>query len=189
MRKTYKYKLKPTPEQERELGRRAWPVSLALQHGLGATHQRPGNERASRVSRYQQEAELKDIRAAMPEYARHPLACLARRAGAARQDLSGVLSPGASGRESGLSALSGQRPLHSLHLQGVSAMGRRWTMASWSSPRSGASPCAGRAHWRARPRPSRSAGKRMAGMSASPARMCRYSPSRHWTGDGHRPRD
>ena len=54
-------------------------------------------------------------------------------------------------------------------------MARRWTMASWFCPRSGASPCAGLARLRARPRRSRSPGKRTAGMSASPAPMCQYS--------------
>ncbi len=46
-------------------------------------------------------------------------------------------------------------------------------MASWSSPRSGASRCAGPVRWRARPRRSRSSGRPMAGMSASPVRTCR----------------
>jgi putative transposase len=68
MRKTYKYKLKPTPEQERELGRVLglcrWLYNTALEQRVIAWQR----ARVS-VSRYQQEAELKDIRAAMPEYA------------------------------------------------------------------------------------------------------------------------
>jgi putative transposase len=68
IRKTYKYKLNPTPEQERELGR-----VLCLCRALynAALEQRKIAYRRSgaTISRYQQEAELKDVRAAMPEYA------------------------------------------------------------------------------------------------------------------------
>src|SRR5215831_5733575 len=68
VRKTYKYKLKPTLTQERELGRVLglcrWLYNAALEQRITAWQR----ARAS-ISRYQQEAELKDIRAAFPEYA------------------------------------------------------------------------------------------------------------------------
>src|SRR6185437_11997233 len=68
VRKTYKYKLKPTPQQERELGRVLglcrWLYNTALEQRIVA-YRRAGVT----LSRYQQEAELKDIRAAIPEYA------------------------------------------------------------------------------------------------------------------------
>ena len=68
VRKTYKYKLNPTPEQERALGRvldlSRWLYNTALEQRITAWQR----ARVS-VSRFQQEAELKDIRAAMPEYA------------------------------------------------------------------------------------------------------------------------
>ena len=68
VRKAYKYKLKPTPEQERELrrvlGLCRWLYNTALEQRIIAWKRRHIS-----VSRYQQEAELKDIRAAMPEYA------------------------------------------------------------------------------------------------------------------------
>ena len=68
VRKTYQYKLKPTPVQERELERVLWACrtlyNVALEQRITAWQRR----RVS-VSRYQQEAELKDIRAAFPEYA------------------------------------------------------------------------------------------------------------------------
>jgi putative transposase len=68
VRKTYKYKLNPTPEQERALGRVLglcrWLYNTALEQRITAWQR----ARVS-VSRYQQEAELKDIRAAFPEYA------------------------------------------------------------------------------------------------------------------------
>jgi putative transposase len=68
VRKTYKYKLKPTPEQERELGR---VLGLCRQLYNTALEQRIVAYQRGRVSvsRYQQEGELKDIRAAFPDYA------------------------------------------------------------------------------------------------------------------------
>ena len=177
VRKTFKYKLKPTPKQERELGRVLglcrWLYNTALEQRIIAWQR----ARVS-VSRYQQEAELKDIRAAFPEYAAIHSPCLARCAGAARQDVSGVLSPGARRERKQASRAIRRVPATTPSPTRSLATARRWTTASWSSPRLGASPCAGLARWRARPRRSRSAGKRMAGMSASPAPMCRYSPCR-----------
>jgi putative transposase len=68
VRKTFKYKLTATPQQERELGRMLglcrWLYNTALEQRIVAWQRR----RVS-LSRYQQEAELKDIRAAFPEYA------------------------------------------------------------------------------------------------------------------------
>jgi putative transposase len=68
LRKTLKYKLTPTPEQERELER---VLALCRQLYNSALEQRITAWQRCRVSlsRYQQEAELKDIRAAFPEYA------------------------------------------------------------------------------------------------------------------------
>jgi putative transposase len=68
VRKTYKYKLIPTPTQERELGRVLdlcrWLYNTALEQRITAWQR-------CRIllSQYQQAAELKDIRAAFPEYA------------------------------------------------------------------------------------------------------------------------
>jgi putative transposase len=68
LRKTFKYKLAPTPTQERELARVLglcrWLYNAALEQRIAA-YRRAGVS----LSRYQQEAELKDIRADMPEYA------------------------------------------------------------------------------------------------------------------------
>ena len=70
--KTYTYKLIPTPAQERELER---VVMLCRQLDTVAREQRSTACSTAwqrchvSVSRYQQEAELKDIRAAFPEYA------------------------------------------------------------------------------------------------------------------------
>src|SRR4029077_6527204 len=68
VRKTYKYRLNPTPEQERELARVLglcrWLYNTALEQRITAWQRC-----RVRVSVFQQEAELKDIRAEMPEYA------------------------------------------------------------------------------------------------------------------------
>jgi len=68
MRKTFKYKLNPTAQQERELGR---ILGLCRHLYNTALEQRITAWQRCRVSlsHYQQAAELKDIRAAMPEYA------------------------------------------------------------------------------------------------------------------------
>jgi putative transposase len=68
VRKTFKYKLNPTPEQERELGR----VLILCRHLYNtALAQRVIAWQRARVSvsRFQQEAELKDIRGEFPAYA------------------------------------------------------------------------------------------------------------------------
>ena len=67
-RKTYTYKLTPAPEQEREMGR---VLLLCRRLYNTALEQRITAWQRCHisVSRYQQEAELKDIRAEFPEYA------------------------------------------------------------------------------------------------------------------------
>jgi putative transposase len=66
MRKTFDEKLRPTPAQERVLKEVLWRCrylyNVALEQRITAYQRR-------RVSRYQQEAELKAIREAFPEYA------------------------------------------------------------------------------------------------------------------------
>src|SRR5499433_2799470 len=67
VRKTFKYKFIPTPAQEQVLG---CVLDLCLRLYNTALEQRIIAWQQARVSvsRYQQEAELKDIRAAFPEY-------------------------------------------------------------------------------------------------------------------------
>jgi putative transposase len=68
VRKTFKYKLHPTPQQDWELGRVLglcrMLYNVALEQRITAWRRRHTS-----VSRYVQEAELKDIRATFPEYA------------------------------------------------------------------------------------------------------------------------
>jgi len=68
LRKTFKYKLKPTPHQERELER---VLGLCCRlYNVALEHRKTAYERRHvSISCYRQEAELKDIRAEMPEYA------------------------------------------------------------------------------------------------------------------------
>jgi len=68
LRKAFKYKLKPTPQRERELERVLWLCRRLYNTALEQRKTAYERCRVS-VSRYSQEAELKDIRAAMPEYA------------------------------------------------------------------------------------------------------------------------
>ena len=104
VRKTYKYKLNPTAQQERELAR-VLRLCRALYNT--ALEQRVTAWQRSRVSPLTFPA-----RGGVEGYSRrpsrvrgYPLARVARCAGAAGEDLSGVLSPPASRRESGLPAL------------------------------------------------------------------------------------
>src|SRR6478752_955399 len=68
VRKTYKEKLRPTPPQERALEDVVWRCRMlyntALEQRITAWQRRHVS-----VSRFQQEAELKEIRAEFPEYA------------------------------------------------------------------------------------------------------------------------
>jgi putative transposase len=67
VRKTYQEKLRPTPAQERELERTLWRCrtlyNTALEQRIFLWRQRGVSS-----SRYQQEAELKNLRAELPEY-------------------------------------------------------------------------------------------------------------------------
>src|SRR5258708_11479586 len=69
VRKTFKYKLQPTADQQRELEAVVWHCrtlyNTALERRI--TWGRPA--RGVGASRFQQEAELKEVRAAFPEYA------------------------------------------------------------------------------------------------------------------------
>jgi putative transposase len=68
LHKAYKYKLKPTPDQERQLEEIVWQCrrlyNTALEQRITLWKQR-----SISLSRYEQEAELKYLRAEMPDYA------------------------------------------------------------------------------------------------------------------------
>ena len=68
VRKTYQYKLKPTPEQERALGRTLMLCRHVYNAAIGERRE-AWRMRGVSVNYYQQQAELPDIKTAMPEYA------------------------------------------------------------------------------------------------------------------------
>lgn len=176
LRKTFKYKLKPTPEQERELDR---VLMLCRQLYTTALEQRKtAYERCGvSLSRYDQEAELKDLRAEMREYAgihAHVLQDVLARLDKAFQAFFRRIREG---QTPGYPRFHGRNRYHSVTYKEfgngarldtgflvLSKIGR--IAARWSRPIEGT------------PRRSRSAGKPTAGMSASRAPMCRCSPCR-----------
>ena len=97
------------------------------------------------VTYYQQKAELPGIKEAMPEYAEvhsQVLQDVVLRVDRAFQAFFRRVQ--ARGRRRAIRAFmdataTTASPIH----RWASMAARRWTMASWSSPRSGASPCAG----------------------------------------------
>ena len=134
-------------------------------------------QRGVSLSRYAQEAELKGPAGGVPGVRGHPQPCLAGCAGAARQGLSSVLPAYPQG-DAGLPALSGRDRFNSFTYKSSATGATSRITAFWCSRRLAGWPCAGVARWRGRPRRSRSGGKPMAGMSASPVPMCPCSPCR-----------
>ena len=159
MRKTYKEKLRPTPAQERALDDVLWRCrtlyNTALEQRITAWQRR----RIS-VSRFEQEAELKAIRAEFPEYAAihsHVLQDVLARLDKTYQAFFRRVQRGEKERASRASRAeiaTAPSPSRSM------AMGPRWITATLSSPRSGVSRPLVAAHWRARPRPSPSPRRR-----------------------------
>src|SRR5713101_2642203 len=68
VRKTYQETLKPTPQQERQLAFVLWRCRTLYNTAL-AQRIFLYRQRGVSLTRYQQEAELKDLRAQLPEYA------------------------------------------------------------------------------------------------------------------------
>ena len=169
VRKTYKCKLKPTPKQERELARVLglcrWLYNTALEQRITA-YQRV---RVS-VSRFQQEAELKDIRAEFPDYAAIHSHILQDVLARLEKTYQAFFRRVKAGRTLAFRALSPARATLPSPTRSM-AMARHWRTAFSSCRRLGISLCAGPVRWKARPRWSRSAGKRTGAMPASPAPM------------------
>ena len=118
VRKTYKEKLRPTPAQERALDEVLWRCrtlyNTALEQRITAWQRCHVS-----VTRSQQEAELKAIRAAFPEYAAihsHVLQDVLARLDRTYQ---AFFRRVATGEQAWVPALPGAHPLALLHLQGV----------------------------------------------------------------------
>ena len=120
VRKTYQEKLKPTPQQERQLELLLWRCRVLYNTAL---EQRSAAWQRCHVclTRYQQEAELKAIRAEFPEYAAihsHVLQDVLARLDTTYHAFFRRLASGER-RAGGLPPLPGAQPLPLLHLQGV----------------------------------------------------------------------
>jgi putative transposase len=118
-RTTFKEKLRPTPTQERELERVLWRCrelyNAALEQRITAWQRC----RVS-VSRYEQEAELKDLRAAFPEYAAihsHVLQDVLARLDKTYQAFYRHIQRGDGGKKAGFPRFKGQGRYRSLTLK------------------------------------------------------------------------
>ncbi len=116
--KTFKEKLRPTPAQERQLEAILWRCRALYTAGL---EERREAWRMCHVSvgRWQQAAQLKDLRAELPAYAAihsHLLQDVLARLDKTYQAFFRRVQRG---EQAGLPPLPGTRPLPQLHLQGV----------------------------------------------------------------------
>jgi putative transposase len=152
-RKTYKEKLRPTPTQERELEGVVWRCrtlyNIALEQRITAWQRCHVS-----LTRSQQEAELKAIRAAFPDYAAlhsHVLQGVLARLDTTYQAFFRRL---ASGENPGFPRFQGRDRWHSFSYKEY-GIGAGSTTALWSCPRSGGLGCAGRVPSKAPSRPSR----------------------------------
>ncbi|HEU4782232.1 MAG TPA: transposase, partial [Ktedonobacterales bacterium] len=115
LRKTYKYKLKPTPHQERALDGIVWACrrlyNTALEQRIILYRQRGVS-----LTRYAQEAELKDLRAALPDYAAihsHVLQDVLARLEKTYQDFFRRITRGHGEQTSGFPRFQGRNRYHS----------------------------------------------------------------------------
>jgi putative transposase len=113
--KAYKYKLKPTPEQEHQLEEVLWRCrtlyNTALEQRITVYKQR-----CVTLSQYEQEAELKDLRADMPEYAAmhsHVLQDVLARLNKTYQAFFRRVHRGESGKKLGFPRFQGRERYHS----------------------------------------------------------------------------
>ena len=175
VRKTYKYKLKPTPEQERELGRVLGLCRWLYNTALGAAHHRLATSARLRLA-LSAGSRIEGHPRGVPRVRGHPLAmsckmCWRGSTRPIRRSFAGCRRE----RRRASRAIRARDRYHSFtykeyRQRGDAGQRLPGPVQDWAHRRALVV-----ARWRARPRRSRSAGKRMAGMSASPAPMCRYS--------------
>jgi hypothetical protein len=174
VRKTTKYKRKPTPEQVQALAFVARRCRELLRRVAG-TQRGLAQVRRECHCRAAKRPTPSDHRGATGT-PRHPFSSLAGRAHSAPQSLPAVFYPREIGRDAGLPPVftaPTATPV-SPTSSSVSMVARDWITVARSSPRPGASRCAGRVRWKAHPRQLRSVGKGTGGTSAFPARMRQY---------------
>ena len=117
-RKTYTYKLKPTPQQERQLERVLWRCrtlyNTALEQRITLYKQR-----GVTLTRYTQEAELKDMRAEMSEYAAIPSHVLQDVLARLEKTYQAFFRRIREGQTPGFPRFQGRGRFQQFHLQGV----------------------------------------------------------------------
>jgi putative transposase len=135
-RETYKYKLKPTPEQGRILDRTLMLCRHVYNAALG--ERREANRmRGVAVSYYQQKAELPDIKEAMPEYAAVHSQVLQDVVLRIDRAFQAFFRRVKAGETPGYPRFQGHDRFNSFTFPQF-GNGPLWTMASWSCRRSGA---------------------------------------------------
>jgi len=179
LRKTFKYKLKPTPEQERLLDRTLMFCRHVYNAAIGERLE-AWRLRGITVSYYQQKAELPGIKEAMPEYAEvysQALQDVIQRVDRAFKAFFRRLK---AGETPGYPRFHGVVPatIVSPILRLETMVGRTSILGFSFSPKSGASRCAGHTRWRECPRRSPSGARPTGGMPVSPVPMCQYIPYR-----------
>jgi putative transposase len=146
VRKTYKYKPKPTTEQERLLERTLMLCRHVYNAAIGERRE-AWRMRGITVTYYQQKAKLLGIKEATPEYAEVSAQALQDVVLRVDRAFQGFFRRTRAGKTPGYPRFHGRERYNSFTYPQVGEHGaRNWTMASWSSPRLGASPCGGVAH-------------------------------------------
>ena len=158
VRKTFKYKFKPTPQQERILNRTLMLCRHVYNAAIGERRE-AWQKCGVSVGYYQQKAELPGIKAELPEYAEVNAQVLQDVVQRVDRAFRGATATTAS-------------PIR----RWASMAGWRWTAVSSAYRRLDVSPSGCTARWKERRRRSRSAVRWMVGTPVSPVRMYRYSP-------------
>lgn len=181
LRKAYKYKLKPTAEQEQELERVLWLCrrlyNTALEQRITA-YRRCGVT----LTCYQQQAELPDLKAAFPEYAAIHSQVLQDVLTRLDKTYQAFFRRLQAGQVPGFPRYQGRNRYHSFTYKqyGNGARLDNGFLVLSKIGRVAVRPCGGHVHWRAHPRPSPSARRQTGGMSPSPAPRCQHNRSHSW---------
>ena len=174
VRKTFKYQLKPTPEQERRLADSMWHCRT-LDTTARAQRITAWQRCRRAVTRYEQEAELKAIRAEFPAYAAIHSHLLHDVLARLDQTYQAFFRRSQRGEKAGVPRFKSATRSSSFTSNEFGTGARLdtgWLVLSklgrvavrWSRPLAG--------HWKAPPRPSRVARKLTAGLPAAAVPRC-----------------
>ena len=130
VRKTYKYKLKPTPDQEQAL-EPSWRAAARSTTPPLDERKTPGNAATSPSPTISRRPNCRTSRPDCPNTPRStPRSC--RMCWRLDRAFQAFFRRVKAGEKPGYPRFQGRRPLQQLHLQAVRQRRRRWTMASWS---------------------------------------------------------